>query len=427
RRKDNNEVWDAGGAASLVWELPGLSKLIASSNFYYGDKNIPSSGFSNNVGNQRDFSSRQNLMLDAPRAFRDDLAAEVSLAWHFDRRNYTSPAGAESLHGQHSLAAINRWNWYSGERLTLRSGVDYRFAFLDSTDIGSRSRHDGGIYLTAEWVPVQQFMVIPSVKAVFTSGGAAEITTIPKLGFLWNVTDFLTLKNNYFRSFKFPDFEELYWTGGGGGAAGSSVGNPDLRPEDGWGGDIGAAWKIKESVKLENVFFAQWTQDSIHWYSKSGGIWRPENVGEAVFFGLDNRLRFTISLNRGPVKKIVPSLSYQYVASYLLSYGYTFASAQRIPYSPEHTFGGSLDIEWETGSLLISGHYESLRYHDTANLTVLQPHFLLNVAVNQKIGKNLAAFGILRNILNESYESFYDYPMPGITLTVGMRVNFTVK
>jgi vitamin B12 transporter len=423
RRKDNNEVWDAGGAASLVWELPGLSKLIASSNFYYGDKNIPSSGFSGNAGNQLDFSSRQNFMLDTPRAFRDDLVAETSIAWHFNRRNYISPAGAESRHDQHSITAINRWNWYLGGNLTLRSGVDYRYIFLDSTEIDIRSRHDGGIYLTAEYKPVQRFFVIPSVKAVFTSEGGTPFTAVPKLGFVWNPNDFLTLKNNYFRSFKFPDFEELYWIGGG--AAAGSVGNPGLRPEDGWGADLGIALNIKESVKLENVFFAQWTEDSIHWYSKNGGIWRPENSGKAVFFGIDNKLSFTIPFNKGlKVKKIVTSLSYQYLLSYLLSYGYTFASGKHIPYSPEHTLGGSLDIDWETGSLVISGHYESLRYHDTANLTALKPHFLLNAAVNQKFGKNLAAFGVLRNILNESYQSFYDYPMPGITLTVGIKVNY---
>jgi vitamin B12 transporter len=54
------------------------------------------------------------------------------------------------------------------------------------------------------------------------------------------------------------------------------------------------------------------------------------------------------------------------------------------------------------------------------------PHFLLNATVNQKMGKYFSTFGTLRNILNESYESFYDYPMPGITLTLGMRINFDI-
>jgi vitamin B12 transporter len=426
RRKDNNEVWDAGGAVSVIKELPDLSKVIVSSNFYYGDKNIPSSGFSSNVGEQQDTFSRNNVMLDMPRAFRDDLAMEASLGWHFARMDYTAPsgrstAGAFSRHDQQNITAINRWSWYTGRQLTLKSGFDYRFIWLDSTDIGRRNRHDGGIYLTAEYTPARQFMIIPSVKTVFTSEGGVPATAVPKLGFLWNVTDSLALKNNYFRSFKFPDFEELYWGEGGG-----TAGNPGLHPEDGWGGDIGLSWRFKDRLTFDSTFFTHWLKDSIHWYPGTGGVWRPENVGEALFFGLDSRLMVAIPVSWGPVKKIIPSLSYQYLLSYLLSFGYDFASDKRIPYSPVHTIGGSLEVPWETGSVIISGHYEALRYSDRANLSILDPHFLLNATVNQKIGKNVAAFAVLRNILNQSYESFSDYPMPGITLTVGVRTQFEV-
>jgi vitamin B12 transporter len=149
-------------------------------------------------------------------------------------------------------------------------------------------------------------------------------------------------------------------------------------------------------------------------------------VGEAMFFGLDNKIGFDIPVKRGPVKKITPSASYQYLLSYLLAFGSDFASDKRIPYSPEHTIGASVEVSWDSGSVLISGHYESLRYNDRANLVELEPHFLLNATINQKIGKNISVFGVLRNILNESYESFYRYPMPPITLTLGMKLNIEV-
>ena len=420
RRKDNNEVWDAGASASIVWELPNFTKLIASSAFYYGDKNFPNSGFDLiNFGSQQDFSSRQNFMVDAPRAFHDNLAAEASLSWQFHRRDYTSSSDAFSRHDQNRLSAVNRWNWFPADWLTLRSRIDYRYVSLDSTEIGNRSRHDGGFYLTAEFHPLEQFLLIPSAKVIFTSDRGADAAVIPKLGLLWNVTDNFAVRNNYFRSFKFPDFEDLYWTGGGG------IGNPDLRPEDGWGADLGVAWRITKSMTAESVFFTQWIKDSIHWF-QSGSIWRPENVGEAVLFGLDSKITFEFHVSIGPVNKIITALSYQYLSSYLLSYGYTFADSKRIPYNPEHTIGGSLDISWSSGSLLISGQYESLRYDDTANLKPLLPVFLLNAAINQRIGENFAVFCALRNILNVSYESFYNYPMPGITLTLGLRVNMEI-
>jgi vitamin B12 transporter len=416
RRKDNNEVWDTGTSASLVWNINDLTKLLVSSNIYYGDKNFPISGFSGNFGNQRDFYIRESLMIDTPRIFHDDLAAEVSLAWQFHRRDYTSPAGVFSRHDQNSLTMINRWNWFPSSRFTLRSGIDYRYTGLDSTEIGDRSRHDGGLYLTAELKPLRQFQIIPSAKLISTSEGSGNTAVIPKLGLLWNVTDSLSIKNNYFRSFKFPDFEELYWSGGGG------IGNPNLRPEDGWGADFGVLWRITNLLQLESMFFTQWIYNSIHWFSRTGGIWRPENVGEAVLFGLDNKVGYNIPVSNKFIREISAAFSYQYLLSYLLSYGYTFASSKRIPYNPEHTINGSLGVSWTGGFMSINGQYTGIRFHDTSNLTLLQPVFLLNVSINQKAGKNLTLFGALRNILNTSYESFYDYPMPGVTLTLGLRV-----
>ena len=420
RRKDNNEVWDTGASASLVWQLPDLSKLISSSNFYYGDKNFPTSGFSSNTGSQKDISFYQNFMIDSPRAFHDNLSSETSLSWQYNQLDYVSPAGASSNHDQHSISAINRWNWFLGEKFTFRAGLDYRFTGLDSTEIGNRNRHDGGIYLTTEYKPVKSLMLIPSAKVIFTSSGSANTAIIPKLGLLWNVSDNFTIKNNYFRNFKFPDFEELYWSGAGG------FGNPDLRPEDGWGTDLGATWRITKLISLESVFFAQWIKDSIHWFSKNAGIWRPENVGEAAVFGFDTKLSMEFPVSIAFIKKISASVSYQYLLSYLLSYGYTFNSNKRIPYNPEHTINGSLEFSWDSGSFALSAHFESLRYHDTANLTMLEPVFLLNANVNQKIGKNITMFGTLRNILNTSYESFYDYPMPGFTITLGMRATLEI-
>jgi len=185
--------------------------------------------------------------------------------------------------------------------------------------------------------------------------------------------------------------------------------------------------RITERFKIENIFFIQWIKDSIHWFSGNSGIWRPENVGEAVLFGLDNKISINFPVSIGPIKKIEPSISYQYLLSYLLSYGYTFESNKRIPYNPEHTVTGSLELFWNKGSFSISGRFESIRYHDTANITKLKPVFLLNAGYNQKLGNNFTVFGSLRNILNTSYESFYDYPMPGITLTLGMRAAFEAK
>jgi outer membrane cobalamin receptor len=429
RRKEGNEVWDTGSRLSFVRDLPEYAKLIASADVYYSDKNIPRSGFSSAlVGKQNDFTTRQNLMLDMPRAFHDNFSTEATIAHNWQRMDYKPPSGDSSLHDEHSISVINRWSWYSTEKLTLRTGGDYQYTFLDSIDTGLQDRHDGGLYLTAEIQAHKKFLIIPHIKGVFSGPNAGmPAVPVPKLGLLWNVTDSLSLKNNYFRSFKHPNFQDLYWGGG------EFSGNSDLKPEDGWGGDIGVEWRYGDWVNIGSAFFTQWTRDSIHWAAYSGTLWRPENVGEAMYFGLDSKIQGEIPLASGPLRTIGLSLSYQYLLSYLLSNGYTWSSEKRIPYMPMHTIGASLDFSWgakdspKAGSLSISGHYEDIRFANTSNITKLDPYFLLNANVNQQLGKSLTAFITARNILNISYESMAEYPMPGITITLGMRFNIEPK
>jgi vitamin B12 transporter len=247
---------------------------------------------------------------------------------------------------------------------------------------------------------------------------------VPKLGLLWHAGETLDIKHNYFRSFKYPDFEDLFWEDA------TSRSDPDLRNEDGWGTDLGFAWHPAaeaalpvSALTLGGTVFAQWTTDSIHWYPTDGGIWRPQNVGEAAFFGLDSRLAFDIPLTSGPVERLGVSLSYQYLTSYLLCYGYTWKDEKRIPYQPSHTVGLSLEVPWTEGSARLSGHYEGVRYGDTNNLRPLEPYFLLGIEVNQGLGQHLAAFLSVQNLLNRDYETYADYPMPGLTVTVGVKVH----
>jgi vitamin B12 transporter len=413
RRKQFNEILDLGGGASLSWNFPDLSKLRLGIDTYYSDKNIPATGFSSVIGVQNDLSTRETLMFESPVIFRDDLAVEASVSHSWARMDYDLTGSPFSRHDQHGVTLINRWAWYLLPLLTLRVSGDYRYIRLDSTGIGERNRHDGGISLSAEYAPRPGLRVVPSFKAVSDGGG---VVPVPKLGLLWESADFITVKNNYFRSFKYPDFEDLYWSGGGG------RGNPALKPEDGWGTDLGAEFRYRETFTLESTAFAQYTKDSIHWHKVLGGFWEPENIGEAAFFGADTRLKIVFPVSWGPVKKIGASLSYQYLLSYLLSYGYTWKDEKRIPYQPMHTAGASIDLSWGTGSMLLSAHYESVRYYSTTNIIELAPYLLVNLTLNQNLGERVTVFTALRNILNQSYESSNRYPMPPFNITTGIRI-----
>jgi vitamin B12 transporter len=294
--------------------------------------------------------------------------------------------------------------------------------YLNSSNDGLRQGHRGGLYLTTEYRPVKNLLLIASIKE---AGDGKSFVPVPKIGAAWTVNSSLTLKNNYFRSFKFPDFDDLYWIQAG------FMGNPDLKPEDGWGADLLAEWRHKEFLQLASSLYWEWTEDSIHWNNASGS-WRPENISQGAFLGWDNKVNITLPHIPFFQGKPVLSLFWQFQRSWLINDGAGFSGNLRIPYMPQHVLGFTAELPWLTGdprrqgSLSLSGRYESLRFADPGNLIKLDPAFLLNMTVNQKIGKTITAFGSLRNILNTRYVSFAGYPMPGLNFTLGLRMNYAI-
>jgi vitamin B12 transporter len=415
RRKISNEVKDTGAAVDLNLNLPSLMSLRSTTDLYYADRNYPVTGTAAGSAKYFETSVKEDLFFHAPAIFRDDLETEASLSWTWKKSEY----GVLSESADNYLTAINRWNWYLNDKWTLRSGADWRSILVDSSDIGYegfRDAHNGGLYFTGEFAPTGKLLFIASVKGATDT---KQAVAVPKAGFVWHITDSFALKNNYFRSFKFPDFDDLYYRS----ADQNYVGNPDLKPEDGLGADLTGELGLNDYFAVSATVYAQWTTDSIHWV-KEGPRWHPENIGTAFFVGLDFRPEIAIPVKFLSIEKIMVSPTYQFQSSWLLNEGLDFSNSYRIPYMPAHIVGASLDVPWKTGSLLVSAHWESLRYADPNNLMPLDPYCLVNLTVNQDIGNNVAVFGVLRNMLNALYTSFAEYPMPAMNLTLGLRAKF---
>jgi outer membrane cobalamin receptor len=422
RRKQSNEVLDTGGNVSLVWDLPADAMLLSDTKYYYARRNFPVGPNATGYAEARDFSLTETVQLNAPVAFRDDLGTDASLTYQYSNTSY----GVNIKSFDHYVTAINRWGWYPGEKLTLRAGADWRSLFIDSQSSTEtepiKTGNQGGVYVTGEFSPVKRFMIIGSVKAATDT---RQVVAAPKIGWRWELTPEFTLKNNYFRSFKFPDFDDLYYRS----LDNSMVGNPNLKPEDGVGADLSGEFTPGERFAISSAVYGQYTRDSIHWIPRAGASsWTPDNVGEAWFIGADLRPKLTLRLDRAGFTTLVLGASYQYQLSWLMTGNLGFADAYRIPYMPNHILGGSVDLSWGregfAGSLLFTAHYESTRYGNTTNTMVLDPYVLLHATITQGLGKHFTAFAALRNILNAHYESFASYDMPGTSLALGVRAKW---
>jgi vitamin B12 transporter len=384
------------------------------SDLYTASRHFPVTGASVGYAQTYDTKVTERFQLVMPRFLHDSLANDLSLVWTFADNQY----GAVSSSSDHYLSATDRLEWYPHEKITLRSGLDWRFIHVDSTDDGVRDGNQGGAFLAADYAPWKPLTFSASAKAVTDTQVYA---LIPKAGWVWRILDTaatgITLKNNYFRSFKLPDFDDLYYRS----FDGLYEGNPKLKPEDGLGADLAAEIRFGERFTTSLSAYAQWTQAAIHWV-KHGSNWTKENVGSACLIGGDFRPSYDIPFSRGSFDKLTLGLTYQAQLNWLLNDDLDFADALRVPYIPTHIAGASLDLRWKTGSLLVSAHWESLRYADTLNRMPLEPYCLLNLTLNQELGRSVTVFALARNALNRLYTSFAEYPMPGFTISCGLRV-----
>jgi outer membrane receptor protein involved in Fe transport len=363
-----------------------------------------------------DLKLRETVNLSLPVVFRDDistdLAADITLT--------DSTYGAVISSTDQYITFINRWGWYPLETLTVRSGLDWRFIRVDSTDNGNRTGNAGGLYLAAEYKLWKPFALTASIKG---ATDLEDLEFIPKGGFIWNVLDTdavqLAVKGNCFRTFKFPDFDDLYRRS----FDGLYTGNPDLESEDGLGADLTVELLPGDFLGVTCSAYGQRNSNAVHWV-KHGNQWRPENTVWSEFYGGDIRPAVTFTFDKGPFTRLKLGVNYQLQYSWLTTEGYGYTNPVRIPYMPTHIAGGSADLEWKTGSLVASAHWESRRYADILNQMPLEQYCLVNATVNQEIGKHLTLSANVRNALNWLYTSFAEYPMPGTSFTLSVRVKF---
>jgi vitamin B12 transporter len=402
-----------------MFALPKDASILSGTKLYYARRNFPITMNSAGSALAEDLTVNENIIFAAPVIFRDDLTAEGSLSYQASLTNY----GVNISSNDHYLTGINRWNWYPTDKVTVRSGIDWRFLYINTdspTELEPvKTGNQGGLYFTGEYRLMKKLLLIGSVKGATDT---KQAVVIPKFGLSWQAHPLFILKNNYFRSFKFPDFDDLYYRS----LDNVFVGNPNLKPEDGWGADLTGELTLEKYFSFVSTVFFQWTTDSIHWIKSQGGRWSPENVGTACFTGADFRPVFTMPLDKWNFTSLKIGLDYQFQFSWLMNGDPDIENSFRIPYMPTHIIGGTVDLAWKTGSLTVSAHYESTRYADTMNQMPLEPHCVVHATVNQKAGNNFTFFASLRNILNTQYESFASYYMPGISLVIGVRSIFNI-
>ena len=157
---------------------------------------------------------------------------------------------------------------------------------LDSDSFQDRDRNAGALVLQDDiGVFEERLRLIPAARWDATEGFGDR--WLPRIGAIVTPLPWLRVKGNLERSFRVPNFDELFFPD-----RGFLRGNPALRPEEATNADIGA--KIAAArlgpvtdAFLEGAYFHNDVDDSIVFLLVSPSLVEPRNTGPATIDGFE--------------------------------------------------------------------------------------------------------------------------------------------
>ncbi len=216
-----------------------------------------------------------------------------------------------------------------------------------------------------------------------------------------------TVVTNFSRNFRMPTFNDLYWDG---------LGNPNLKPESSYQGELGQHLKFKNSSISGTVYY-QKIDDLIQWKPNASGNWSPSNIAKATSYGAEVVLNWN--------KKIRDQ-----ALDFNANYGYTVSkdalSDKQLVYVPLHKFNSSLAYTYQRITLNYQYLFTGFVFTSSDNSRVLEEYQVSNLGINYDFG-NTTTYKLgfqVGNLWNKNYQTVSQRPMPGRNFNLYLIFNF---
>ena len=412
--RQNSEVKDANANIQFLHYFGNGNYFNVSDLFYIGNKNVPGVENAAYSGVQDDLSNKAIFALNFP-AIKDCLRLENSIAWISDNRKYLeyNGAGAGTSSGSQSMGSglsqhyVNSFKlsssavFFGWKNLTQTAGISFDYTDLKSSNDGNHKQFTFTAKETSK-IKLGQIFTLSIPLAVKICG--ENFAFIPKAGFTAEFSH-VNLILDVYRMVQFPNMDDLYWVGGG------FHGNADLKPETGWGADFSV--NVHDIVVPFSVcVFTNYYANKIQWDLSAG---QPENIASAFYLGVD------FSAEKTLFDFITIKASAEYLYNQLLDKNNSLTYGKRIMWTPDLTAAISTKFAFTNFTWSIDANYTGIRYTSNLNLFTLDPFVLLNSSLEFTKFTWFTPYIRGENLLNTDYESAENYPMPGISLTVGVK------
>ncbi len=410
--RDNSEFNAKDFNVKLKYAISDRQKIAFNSGFYKNKSGAPGPITSPDTDDKQ---NKKSDYLDLGWNFQYDAKTEASARIYnnYDRLDFIEntagsfwdTANSRAVHTTQARGINLQGSRFLTNNCRLIGGLDYIANFNNST---SSSKHRYNVkagFLESQLKFFERLNLNLSVRVDDYSNFGTTVN--PGLTFSTDITETIRCHGLFARSFRAPTFNDLYWPD-----EGWAKGNPNLVPEKGLTGEFGIKTEINKYFTFDITYYRNAFSDLINW-AQAGSIWQPSNVNSALIDGIEFENSITFFENL------------------LINLGYSYMSAidnkrhKYLIYQPKQKLDFSIRLK-ETGDYLIEfkGQYTGVRFHDASNNIKVKPFLTLGFNASKKFSNGLTFFVSMDNLIGKKYQVIKDYPVPGFSLTSGLKLEF---
>lgn len=370
------------------------------------------------VSSQEDYTSfvRATTQWRANRAKYDfNVKAALFNDWQAYRNPPVERSNHHSTNGQVEGELIYRVN----QNDVFEAGINTAYERVRSTNYAEpkqriRPAATLGYRFRTESGGIEAFA---GVREEIIDGEFTPITW--SVGGQFRLTTGLYLRTNVSRNYRIPSFNDLYW--------GNGWGNPDLKPENGLGEEIGLDYVYTGNGNLISVkvsAFNNNVEDWIIWLPNASGTWRPQNYNKVWSRGAEGSLTL-----KKRIEKLTIGTELSSSITYTTDEKSNTEATQglQLPYVPKYKYGVSAFIDFDWLRLKFTQGYTGRRYDVADHSGQINPFSIASISVETNYTINsyeVRAFARIDNLWNKEYVVMQNYGMPMRTYQVGIALSF---
>jgi outer membrane cobalamin receptor len=323
----------------------------------------------------------------------------IRFAYNAGHHEFSPSYGNASWVSDDHLAAVNLFQSFSlFSDNTITAGIDVQQnggagSNTNGGDFGNHSIEDYAGYVSIQQLLFNRLLANAGVRFVHNSyfGDLA----VPQAGITYKLAEETNVRASAARGYRAPQIFELYQLTSLSGT---------LQPEKLWNYEIGFSHMFAQVASIDVAGFIIDADNTIYdaWYMK-----KALNTGGFHRSGVECAVQLL------PVDNLKLSASY--------SYNDKPDVAQSVPKHKMYLGG---EYHWQQFTVSVGAQYVNTLYGwDTGFFTLKKLSDYTNadahiaVQVLEKVSVSVSS----QNLLNESYQTIYGYPMPGRTFTIGVQ------